>query len=205
VTKKNDPGHSKTEQVHGDSSDHLVTLSPCHLVIFLVGFRGSGKSTVAGLVAQRLGWQAVDADTILEALAGKMIRDIFAEEGEAGFRSREEMVLKDLCRRPQHVIATGGGVVLAEGNRLRMRRAGKVVWLQADAETIWQRLQGDATTAQHRPVLTVGGLPEVEQLLRVREPLYRESADWTVDTTGHTPEEVAELILNWWSTETRRS
>jgi shikimate kinase len=173
--------------------------------LFLVGYRGSGKSTVAGQVAQRLGWQAVDADAVLEALAGKTIREIFAEEGEAGFRSCEEMVLKDLCRRPRHVIATGGGVVLAQSNRELLRKFGKVVWLQADAETIWQRLQGDATTPQRRPVLTVGGLPEVEQLLRVREPLYRESADWTVDTTSHTPEEVAELILNWWSTETRRS
>jgi shikimate kinase len=173
--------------------------------LFLVGYRGSGKSTVADLVARRLGWQAVDADAVLEAHAGKTIREIFADVGEAGFRSLEERVLQDLCRRPRHVIATGGGVVLAEGNRSRMRRAGKVVWLRADAEAIWQRLQGDATTAQRRPVLTVGGLPEVVQLLQVREPLYRASADWTVDTTGHTPEEVAEFILNWWSTETRRS
>src|SRR5436190_16207891 len=100
--------------------------------LFLVGFRGSGKSTVAGLVAQRLGWQAVDADAVLEALAGKTIRDIFTEEGEAGFRSREEMVLQDLCRRPKHVIATGGGVVLAQSNRELLRKFGKVVWLQAD-------------------------------------------------------------------------
>jgi shikimate kinase len=173
--------------------------------LFLVGYRGTGKSTVAGLVGRRLGWQAVDADSILEALAGKTIREIFAEEGEAGFRSREELVLKDLCRRPRHVIATGGGVVLAAGNRSTMRHAGKVIWLRADVETIWQRLQADATTAERRPPLTVGGLQEVVQLLQVREPLYRECADWTVDTADHTPEEVAELILNWWSTETSRS
>jgi shikimate kinase len=173
--------------------------------LFLVGYRGTGKTTIAGLVAQRLSWQAVDADAVLEALAGKLIREIFAEEGEAGFRSREELVLEDLCHRSRHVIATGGGVVLAEGNRLKMRRSGKVVWLQADAETIWQRLQADPTTAARRPPLTLGGLPEIKQLLQVREPLYSECADWTVATASHTPEEVAERILNWWSTETRRT
>jgi shikimate kinase len=179
-----------------------VSFNEC---LFLVGYRATGKSTVAGLVARRLGWQALDADAVLEANVGKTIREIFASEGEAGFRRYEERVLEELCGRQRHVIATGGGVVLAEGNRLRMRRAGKVVWLRADAETIWQRLQADATTWDRRPALTVGGLSEVVQLLQVREPLYRECADWTVDTAGHTPEEVAELILNWWSTETRRS
>jgi shikimate kinase len=173
--------------------------------LFLVGYRATGKTTVARLLAERLGWDWLDADTVLEAQFGGTIRQIFAAEGEPGFRLREYDVLKQLCRRQRHVLATGGGVILAESNREVMRRTGKVVWLQADAETIWRRLQADATTAERRPPLTVGGLPEVVQLLRLREPLYRASADWTVDTTGHTPEEVAELILNWWSTETRRS
>src|SRR4051812_20716847 len=107
---------------------HPVTLSPCHLVtlsrLFLVGPRGSGKSTVAALLARRLGWGWVDADALLEERAGRTIRDLFAEEGEPGFREREASLLAELCGRARHVIATGGGVVLRPASREAMRRAG---------------------------------------------------------------------------------
>ena len=176
-------------------SGHLVTLSPCHPVIFLVGYRCTGKTTVARLVAGRLGWPWLDADAVLEERAGCSVRAVFAAEGEAGFRRREADVLEDLCRRGRHVIATGGGVVLGADNRARLRAAGRVVWLTADAETIWRRVQADATTAERRPALTVGGLAEVRQLLEAREALYRETAHHTVETAGRTPEEVAELVL----------
>jgi shikimate kinase len=164
-------------------------------LLFLIGYRGTGKTTVARLLAGRLGWQHLDADDVLEHRAGRSIRAIFAEDGEAGFRRLETAVLEELCRLRQHVIATGGGVVLDPENRQRMRQAGRVVWLTADAATLWRRLQADASTAQRRPALSVGGLAEIEQLLRVREPLYRACADLTVDTTGRTPEEVTDMIL----------
>jgi shikimate kinase len=166
-------------------------------VIFLIGYRGTGKSAVARLLAERLGWQWLDADQVLEQRAGLSIRDIFAAEGEAGFRDREAAVLEELCRCQRHVIATGGGVILREDNRRRLRSAGAVVWLTADAETIWQRLQADATTADRRPVLTVGGLAEVHELLQRREPLYRDCACWSVDTAARSPAEVAQAILAW--------
>jgi shikimate kinase len=162
--------------------------------IFLIGYRGTGKSTVARLLAERLGWDWLDADTVLEERAGRTIRDIFAAEGEAGFRAREAALLEELCDCQRHVIATGGGVILQEENRRRLRGGAAVVWLVADADTIWRRLQADATTAQRRPALTVGGLAEVRELLRVREPLYRECASWSVETAGRSPAEVAELI-----------
>jgi shikimate kinase len=163
-------------------------------VVFLVGYRGTGKSTVARLLAGRLGWDWLDADQVLEQRAGQSIRDVFAAEGEAGFRAREAAILEELCRCQRHVIATGGGVILKEENRRRLRDAGAVVWLVADADTIWQRLQADAGTAQRRPALTVGGLAEVQELLRAREPLYRECADWSVETAGRSPGEVVDLI-----------
>jgi shikimate kinase len=106
-------------------------------------------------------------------------------------------VLEEVCRCQRHVIATGGGIVLSAGNRERMRAAGHIVWLTADAETIWQRLQEDASTAERRPALTVGGLAEVRELLQVREPLYRACADWSVDTVGRTTEQVAQEILSY--------
>lgn len=164
--------------------------------IFLVGYRATGKSTVARLLSRKLGWDWVDADELLEQRHGRTIRQIFAEEGEAGFREKEAAVLEELCRRPRHVIATGGGVVLREANRERLRAAGKVIWLTADAATIWDRLQTDPSTGERRPALTVGGRAEVEELLRAREPLYRACADLVVETAERSPEEIVAHILS---------
>ncbi len=168
----------------------------CPAPLFLVGYRGTGKTTVARLLAGRLGWDWVDADEALEARYGRTVRQIFADEGEAGFRDKEEAVLEELCRPERRVVATGGGVVLRQANRGRLRSVGRVVWLTADAPTIWGRLQRDPTTAERRPALTVDGLAEVEELLRQREPLYRACADLAVDTAGRSPEEVVAAILS---------
>ena len=164
-------------------------------VIFLTGYRGSGKTSVAKLLAGRLGWQWLDADEALVARHGKTIRAIFAEEGEAGFRDKEAGLLDELCRLREHVVASGGGVVLRPENRGKLR-SGLVIWLTADAATLWRRISSDATTTEQRPNLTGGGLSEVEELLRVREPLYRGCADLVVDTTGKSPEQVVEAILD---------
>src|SRR5262249_35187521 len=104
-------------------------------VIFLIGYRGSGKTTVARMLAQRLGWTWLDADEELERRAGRTIRTIFAEEGESGFRDREATLLEELAGRRECVVATGGGVVLRETNRQRLRTTGVIVWLTADAAT----------------------------------------------------------------------
>lgn len=164
--------------------------------LFLIGYRCTGKSTIAGLVADKLAWQAVDADAYLESKYAKTIRQIFAEEGEAGFRDKEAAVLKEICQHSHQVVATGGGIILREENRTLLRQAGKCIWLIADPQTIWQRLQRDKTTTERRPNLTTGGLQEIEELLAQREPLYRASADWTVDTAEQEPEEIAEQILH---------
>ncbi len=162
--------------------------------IFLVGYRGTGKSTVARLLAHHLGRPWVDADDLIEARAGMSIRQVFETEGEIGFRRRESAVLEELCRLRGHIIATGGGVVLSSANRARLKGAGRVIWLTADAQTIRHRLEKDRTTGERRPALTVGGLAEIKELLRAREPLYRAVADLTVDTCGRTPEEIAHIL-----------
>jgi shikimate kinase len=164
-------------------------------LLFLIGPRGSGKTTVARLLAARLDWDWRDADLVLEGRCGRSIREVFAAEGEAGFRERESAVLADLCGLRRHVVATGGGVVLREANRALLRASGRTVYLTADADTLWQRLRGDPATAERRPALTVGGREEVVQVLSAREPLYRQCADLIVHTAGRGPEDVIAEIL----------
>lgn len=167
--------------------------------ILLIGYRGTGKSTVGRLLAARLGWAFVDADDEVERRAGKSIAEVFAEEGEPAFRDLEQQVVADLTERSQCVVSLGGGAVLREENRAAIARCvnegGSVVWLTASASTIHARLQADAATAQRRPQLTQqGGLAEIEQLLREREPLYRACASFQLDTQSQSPEEIAAAI-----------
>jgi shikimate kinase len=117
---------------------------------------------------------------------------MFTEEGEASFRDKEALVLAELCGRGRCVVSTGGGVVIREANRELLRASGCVVWLSAEAETLWRRLQNDG---DHRPALGVGGLAEVEEVLRVRKPWYEECAHLWIGTEGKTPDELAGEIL----------
>ena len=165
--------------------------------IFLIGYRCTGKTTVAQLLAQKLSWDWIDADSLLEARYRKNIRQIFAEEGEVGFRDKEEQIFAELCRLQHCVVATGGGMILRDINRQRMRAAGKVIWLTADAQTIWERFQTDPATAERRPPLTVGGLAEIEEVLKVREPLYQACADLIISTEGRSTEKIAQQIAHW--------
>lgn len=170
--------------------------------LFLIGPRGSGKSTVARILARELGWDWLDADDELEKRYGQSIKAIFAAEGEAGFRAKESAVLVELCRLPRHVIATGGGVVLHESNRSLLRASGLVVWLSADVDTLWQRVEADRTTEERRPPLLPpskggGGRAEMEEILRLREPLYRQCADHIAPTAGRQPDEIAAEILRF--------
>jgi shikimate kinase len=168
--------------------------------IYLIGYRGAGKTTVGRLLAVRLGWAFVDADDVLEERAGRSIAAIFAAEGEAGFRDREAANLSDLAQLERHVIATGGGIVLRPENRRLLRDSGHCVWLTGGPATLYGRLQGDPTTRARRPALT--GLPgpaEVERLLGEREPFYREVAHSVVATEQQSPEAVVSAILLAWN------
>ncbi len=163
------------------------------MIVTLIGYRGTGKTTLAVPLAQRLGWDWLDADVELEHRARRTIADIFATDGEAEFRRLERELLSDLLtHRDRFVLAAGGGAILDEATRRDMHAAGPVIWLQASADTIERRLATDPTTGQRRPKLTVsGGRAEIERLLAVREPLYREYATLTLDTDSAS---LAELV-----------
>ncbi|ASV73203.1 Shikimate kinase I [Thermogutta terrifontis] len=168
--------------------------------IILIGYRATGKTTVARLLSEQLGWPWVDLDVEIERLAGKSIAQIFAEDGEPVFRDLESRVVADFCARQGWVIAAGGGAPLRAENRQAMRQGGKVFWLTATPETIYRRMTTDPTTGARRPNLTArGGLEEIVELLTKREPVYRETADWVIDTENKSPSQVADEILAHWS------
>ncbi len=164
--------------------------------IALIGYRGTGKTTVAQQLALRLSWDWIDADVEVELRAGKSIAAIFADDGEPAFRDLESRVVADLTTRDRTVLALGGGAVMREQNRAAIARCGHVVWLMAEAAELWRRIQTDQATAARRPNLTVaGGIDEITAMLALRAPIYRQCASLEVDTEGKTPAEIADEIL----------
>jgi shikimate kinase len=167
------------------------------MIVTLIGYRGTGKSSVAPLLARLLGFAAIDADVELERRAGRTIREVFEAEGEQGFRARERELLAELLGRDRLVIAAGGGAVLDPETRNRMRTAGPVVWLRATVETIERQIAADPATRDRRPDLTMqGGRHEIESVLAIREPLYRETAKFTVDVDNRTVDEIVADVLS---------
>lgn len=165
------------------------------MVITLIGYRGTGKSTLAAPLAQRLSWEWLDADVELERRAGRSIQDIFATDGEPEFRRLERELLAELLRRDRLVLAAGGGAIGNEATRTDLKAAGPVIWLQASADTIECRLATDPTTGQRRPNLTSsGGRAEIERLLALREPLYRECATMMLATDHASANELVEDV-----------
>lgn len=168
--------------------------------IALIGYRGTGKTTVAKLLALRLGWDWVDADVEVELRAGKSIATIFADDGEAEFRHLESLVATELCARDRTILALGGGAVLRESNRLETKKCQAVIWLKASGETLAERIARDESTASRRPNLTNhGGRNEIELLLAQRDPFYRECATLEVDTENKEPAEIADEIVRFLS------
>jgi shikimate kinase len=164
------------------------------MVVTLIGYRGSGKSSVGQALAARLGWEWVDADAVIEQEAGCTIREIFAAEGEPGFRRRERDVLQRLLLSDDVVVAAGGGAVLNADTRREMKSAGPVIWLQASVPVLAGRIAADPTTSGRRPDLAGGGTDEITRLLAEREPLYRECASHSVFTDRLSVADIVERI-----------
>lgn len=168
--------------------------------LYLVGPRGSGKTTVGRLLAERLGLPFVDADAKLEREAGRTIAELFALEGEPGFRARERTTLLALTKRDGLVVATGGGAVLDPDVRTALAATGVTVWLDAPPEVRATRIAGT-----DRPALTAHGRGPAEEraVAAARERLYRGCAAERVGTDGRTPEEVANDVERVWRVAAR--
>ncbi len=171
--------------------------------LYLIGYRGCGKSTVAPLVAEALSslgplWETVDADDAVEEIAGVSVAEIFSKFGEAKFRELESKIVQSLSEQNQLVVSLGGGAPVAEVNRRRISGTGKSIWLRANAELLWERISLDNQSHQQRPDLTSsGGLDEIVQLLEFRNPIYAECADFTVEIDRQSPVGIAEQIVKW--------
>jgi shikimate kinase len=147
--------------------------------IFLVGMMGAGKTSVGRVLAKRLNKVFYDSDHAIEERTGVKIPLIFEIEGETGFRHRESDVLEDLTKLDDIVLATGGGAVLAQENRDRLRARGTVVYLRANVKDLLNRTRHD----KNRPLLqTADPRARLNELYEMRDPLYREVAHVTIDT-----------------------
>lgn len=152
---------------------------------------GVGKSTIGRLLAGVLSRDFFDTDKLVEDRAGADISWIFDIEGEGGFRLRETSVLEELCQQQDLILATGGGIILAEENRRLLNTYGSVVYLTASVGQLVRRTEKD----KKRPLLQVDDPKQrIIELLEERDPLYRSVADVVIETDGKTPKQVAEFI-----------
>jgi len=161
--------------------------------IVLIGMMGAGKSSVGRCLQRRIGLARFDTDEIVASKFGLSIPEIFSRHGEDRFRERETDVLAELAPAESAIIVTGGGIVLREENVDLIKRLGTVVWLAAEEDTLFER----ASRRGNRPLLqTESPRKTLSEMLRVRAPLYAKAADFRVDTTTLTHEEVADVILD---------
>lgn len=162
--------------------------------IVLIGFMGSGKSTVGRELHQKLGYHLTDMDQLIEESMGKKITEIFKEEGEQAFRDFETLQLMEIAKQTEkrHIVSTGGGIVIRPENRQLLRKLGYVVWLHAPESVILER----TSRSRDRPLLNQGDAAEkISELLGKRTPWYEEASHLKVDTAGLDSSEIATGIL----------
>ncbi|MDP8927772.1 MAG: AAA family ATPase [Actinomycetota bacterium] len=164
--------------------------------LVLLGMMGTGKSTVAVVLAERLGRPLVDTDVEVERMVGRRIRTIFAEEGEPAFRRLERLAVANVARHSQRVVSVGGGAVVDDANVIALRSSGVLVELRAPVETLTARLATESRS-DDRPLLA-GPDPtaRIAELIRVRAPRYAAVSDFSLDAVA-TPAEIAEDVLAW--------
>lgn len=161
-------------------------------LIALVGLPGSGKSSVGRQLARRLGVPMTDSDAVIEQRIGESIRSFFEREGEERFRDIEEEVIGALCSSAEGVLATGGGAVLRRSNRKALHERSTVIYLRSSPEELQRRLRHDT----HRPLLQVADpRAKLRELYAQRDPLYRETAHFIIETGRPSLQTLVGMIL----------
>ncbi len=161
--------------------------------IVLIGFMGSGKSSVGRRISALTSLRFVDTDELVAAKAGRSIAQIFADEGEARFRDLESAELAGLDGVEGVVLATGGGIILRAENHAALRRVGPVAWLDAGAEILFERVARN----KKRPLLqTKTPRASFDALLAERREIYAAAADFRIDSTGRSHDETAQAVLD---------
>jgi shikimate kinase len=166
--------------------------------VVLIGYRGSGKTTIGRKLADRLWQKCVDTDELVVKKAGKSIKEIFEQGGEDGFRAIEAGVVREALKLEDHVIALGGGALDREENRQAVKASGhRVIYLKCEPEELLKRIQADPTTAETRPNLTNlgGGIEEIKSMLDLREPVYRSVMTGELEVTYLSPDEALPYIV----------
>ena len=164
--------------------------------IVLIGYRGSGKSSVGKRIASCLDMEFVDTDDLLQNRHGKSISEIVEAHGGEYFRAAEKRVIEEISLKNHLVIAPGGGAVLDADNVTALRRNGFMIWLKADSQVLLRRMGEDPETIGRRPSLTGKGLSEeIEEILTYRNPFYKGASAVELDTSEMDVEAVAERIL----------
>ncbi len=172
----------------GMTADTMPYLEPN---LYLVGFMGTGKSTVGRAVGQKLGYTFIDSDHEIERLANKPVTEIFAQEGEAAFRAMERAFVENGHPVSRHIVACGGGLVVPDGMLELLHEKGVVICLHASLETILKRTQG----LRHRPLLNVSNPEErIRTLYAAREPVYRRTGT-IILTDGRTLHDVVAHVI----------
>jgi len=161
--------------------------------VVLIGFMGSGKSTIGIRLSYQLRYVLEDTDKLIEARAGKSVSDIFAREGEAAFRQMETELLEKLAeKRGQRIYSVGGGTPVRAVNRPLLKKLGTVVYLRTRPETVYERLKGDTT----RPLLQgEDPLGKIRRLMAEREEAYIETADVVLDVDELTVDQAVERVI----------
>jgi shikimate kinase len=174
--------------------------------LYLIGYRGSGKSTIAPRLANLIGCDWFDTDELITTNARKSITQIFADHGEAQFRRLETQAITTTSQssspNTHQVISLGGGAITISANQAIVREHGLAVYLRGTADTLWQRISTDPISGQQRPNLTEhGGRAEVEQVLAARRSIYQTHSDFQIDIDHITADQAAEQIFGWWQTK----
>jgi shikimate kinase len=165
--------------------------------VILLGYRGSGKTTIGQRLADRLWINFIDIDPQIVKQTGKPIKRIFDENGEEAFRDMESQLFAKALESSDTIISPGGGIILRQANRdLIVKSGAKAIYLRCEPATLLQRINQDPSTADNRPALTAanGGINEINQLLALREPLYRQAMTSELDVTNLTPDEAVHHI-----------